>query len=372
MSDKVLSHFGVTKDSSNWLDWHWQYRNRITDVATLSKIIELSETEKKEIESCIDSYSMAITPYYASLMSETDKLCPIRMQSVPSIKETIVHSGEDKDPLCEEKSSPVPNIVHRYPDRVLFLVSHQCPMYCRHCIRKVRVGDEGFFLKEDEINTAVEYIAKTEQVRDVLVSGGDPLAMSDEYLETILEKIYRIPHVEIIRIGTRIPAVMPMRITDSLLTMLRKYHPLWINTQFNHPKELSDDAVRACAAIADAGIPIGNQSVLLRGINDNVPTMKELLLKLVKARVRPYYLYQCDLNEGNGHFRTKVETGVKIIEELTGKITGFAVPKFVIDAPGGGGKIPVNPNYIESYEDGKVVMRNYEGKTYTYTEYMTD
>jgi len=372
LNNKVFEYFDVTKSDLRWNDWRWQYRNRISDVDTLSKIVDLSELEKAEINRCLSAYSMAITPYYASLMSKDDTLCPIRMQAIPSIKETIVHIGEMTDPLAEEASSPVANIVHRYPDRVLFLVSHQCAVYCRHCIRKIRVGDEGFYLSEKEKNAAIEYIAKTPQIRDVLISGGDPLAMGDDYLEDILSRLSKIEHIEIIRIGTRVPVVMPMRITESLLTMLRKYHPLWLNTQFNHPKELTKEAVDACNMLSDAGIPLGNQSVLLRGINDDIDTMKELLLGLVKARVRPYYLYQCDLNEGIGHFRTKVDVGIKIIEQLTGTITGFAIPKYVIDTPGGGGKIPINPNFVVSHEDQSITMKNYEGKTFIYTEYITE
>ncbi|MCL1830508.1 MAG: KamA family radical SAM protein [Oscillospiraceae bacterium] len=372
MNDRVFKHFGVYPNDPLWDDWHWQYRHRITDVDTLAEITTLSEQEKQEIEICLGNYSMAITPYYASLMSVDDSSCPIRMQSVPSIKEQIVHEGEMVDPLAEEASSPVPNIVHRYPDRVLFLVSHQCAVYCRHCIRKVRVGDEGFLLSEQEINRGVEYIAATPAIRDVLISGGDPLALGDDYLESILQKLFAIDHVEIIRIGTRIPVVMPMRITESLLDMLKKYHPLWINTQFNHPNELSHQAVAACNAIVDAGIPLSNQSVLLRNINDDYETMKSLLLGLVKARVRPYYLYQCDLNEGIGHFRTKVDVGIKLIESLTGNITGFAIPKFVIDAPGGGGKIPINPDFIASRTECEMVMRNYQGNLYRYIEYLTE
>ena len=372
MNNRVFEYFNIEKDDVRWNDWRWQYRNRIVDVETLAKIISLTDQEKEDINRCSDMYSMAITPYYASLMSATDASCPLRRQAVPSIKETIIHSGEMSDPLCEASSSPVANIVHRYPDRVLFLVSHQCAMYCRHCIRKIRVGDEGFILSEQEKQAAIEYIEKNKQIRDVLISGGDPLAMGDEYIEDIVSRIRKIEHVEIIRIGTRIPVVMPMRITESLLSMLKKYHPLWINTQFNHYDELTEESIKACGDIVDAGIPLGNQSVLLRGINDDVETMKKLLLGLVKARIRPYYLYQCDLNEGIGHFRTKVNVGIKLLEQLTGNITGFAVPKYVIDTPGGGGKIPVNPDFVISSSNGVIVMKNYEGKVYTYQEFITE
>ena len=311
---------------------------------------------------------MAITPYYASLMDPDDPMCPVRMQAVPTIDETRVLPYEMADPLSEERDSPVPNIVHRYPDRVLFLVTHQCAMYCRHCTRRRTVGEEDLFITEAEIEKAVGYIAKTPAVRDVLISGGDPLTMSDSALERIIMKLRAIDHVEVIRIGTRVPVVLPMRITPELLSMLKKYQPIWINTHFNHPKELTKESLKACADIVDAGIPLGNQSVLLRNINDNTETMKELLLKLVKARVRPYYLYQCDLSQGIGHFRTKVETGTQIIHDLTGTISGYAVPKFVIDAPNGGGKVPINSEYVISKDDKEVVMRNYKGDTYIYPQ----
>ena len=272
------------------------------------------------------------------------------------------------DPLDEERDSPVKNIVHRYPDRVLFLVTHMCSMYCRHCTRRRSVGEEDFVISDAEVDAAIDYITKNSSIRDVLLSGGDPLTMSDARLEKIIAKLRNIEHVEIIRIGTRVPVVMPMRITPELLAMLKKYHPIWINTHFNHPKELTPDAIKACADIVDAGIPLGNQSVLLKNINDNTETMKELLLKLVKARIRPYYLYQCDMSQGLSHFRTRVETGIEIIQNLTGTISGYAVPKFVIDAPHGGGKVPMNPEYIISMDDNEVIMRNYAGQIYKYPQ----
>jgi lysine 2,3-aminomutase len=258
--------------------------------------------------------------------------------------------------------------VHRYPDRVLFLITHQCAMYCRHCTRRRTVGEEDRVISDHAVEQAASYIEGNPKIRDVLLSGGDPLTMSDEKLERIIARLRKIPHVEVIRIGTRVPVVMPMRITDGLTEMLRKYQPVWINTHFNHPKELTAEALAACARIIDAGIPLGNQSVLLRGINDSAETMKELLLRLVKARVRPYYLYQCDLSRGISHFRTRVEKGIEIIHDLQGNISGYAIPKFVIDAPGGGGKVPVNPEYVISMDDEKVVMRNYMGDIYTYPQ----
>lgn len=351
-----------------WYDWKWQFRNRITTIEGLEKIIHLSEKEKEDINKCLEHFRMAITPYYASLMDPGDPMCPIRMQAVPTISETQIGLYELADPLDEERDSPVKNIVHRYPDRVLFLVTHMCSMYCRHCTRRRTVGEEDYVINDAEVDAAVDYIAKNSNIRDVLLSGGDPLTMSDARLEKIIAKLRNIEHVEIIRIGTRVPVVMPMRITPDLLNMLKKYHPIWINTHFNHPKELTPEAVKACSDIIDAGIPLGNQSVLLRNINDNTEIMKELLLKLVKVRIRPYYLYQCDMSQGLSHFRTKVETGVEIIQNLTGNISGYAVPKFVIDAPHGGGKVPINPEYVITMDDNEVVMRNYEGEIYKYPQ----
>ncbi|MCL2879161.1 MAG: lysine 2,3-aminomutase [Treponema sp.] len=373
MNEKVFSWFGVTPDSPEWLDWKWQYKHRITCIDELSHIITLSEKEQREIAGLLEvqnrkSFRMSITPYYASLMDPEDPGCPIRMQAIPSVYESSVQPWEMNDPLNEDNDSPVPNIVHRYPDRVLFLVTRQCAMYCRHCVRKRHVGEEDFIISEAEKEKAIDYIARTPQIRDVLVSGGDPLSMSDSKLEDIIARLRAIDHVEVIRIGTRMPVVLPMRITPALLAMLKKYHPLWMNVHFNHPRELTPESRKACADIADAGIPLGNQSVLLRGINDNTATMKELLLKLVQARVRPYYIYQCDLCEGSEHFRTPVETGINIIRELTGNISGFAIPRFVIDAPKGGGKVPINPDFVVSLDSEKITMRNFEGKLYEYPQ----
>ena len=351
-----------------WYDWKWQLKNRITDAQSLEKTIPLDDSEKEDISRCLKVFRMAITPYYASLIDPYDKNCPIRMQAVPSANETNVLPCEMDDPLGEEAESPAPNIVHRYPDRVLFLVTRTCAMYCRHCTRRRVVGEEDTFITKAQMEAAVSYIESDPRIRDVLVSGGDPLTMGDAALEKIMSRLRKIKHVQIIRIGTRAPAVLPMRITPGLLAMLKKYQPVWISTHFNHPKELTPDALRACADIADAGIPLGNQSVLLRGVNDDAETMKELLLKLVAARVRPYYLYQCDLSRGIGHFRTRVEKGVEIIRALTGSISGYAVPKFVIDAPGGGGKIPINPEYVISMDESEVVMRNYKGDAYAYPQ----
>ena len=351
-----------------WEDWKWQFKNRIMTVEALNRVLPLSEQEKSDIGQCLTCFRMAITPYYASLIHPEDLNDPVRQQCVPSIKETWPCENDMADPLGEERDSPVPHIVHRYPDRVLLLVTLQCSMYCRHCTRRRVVGESDGIINEKELQAALHYIREHAEIRDVLISGGDPLVMSTEKLEHIIASLREIEHVDIIRIGTRVPVVMPMRITPELTGMLRKYAPIWINTHFNHPNEITPEAERACAAIVDAGIPLGNQSVLLRGINDNAETMKTLLLRLVHMRVRPYYLYQCDLSRGIGHFRTSVDTGVNIMHQLTGYISGYAVPKYVIDAPSGGGKIPINYEYVLSKDDKEVVMENYRGETYRYPQ----
>ncbi|MFO7154716.1 MAG: lysine 2,3-aminomutase [Caldicoprobacter oshimai] len=353
-------------EPDQWYDWRWQVKNRITTVEQLAKVIPLSDEEQKEIEMCLNKYRMAITPYYTTLMDPENPRCPIRAQAVPSANELMFRPDELADPLGEDADSPVPNIVHRYPDRVLFILTHKCSMYCRHCTRRRFVGEEDFSIDNEAVSRAIEYIKDNRNIRDVLLSGGDPFILPDEFLERIISMLRDIPHVEIIRIGTRTPVVLPMRITSELLNMLKKYHPIWINTHFNHPIELTHQSIVACERIVDAGIPLGNQTVLLKGINDDVETMRELLLKLVKARVRPYYLYQCDVALGIGHFRTPVETGINIIKNLRGYISGYAVPTYVIDAPGGGGKIPINPEYVISMDDEKVVLKNYLDKVYTY------
>lgn len=351
-----------------WYDWKWQVANRITNEEELAKVLTLTEEERADIHLCLTKFRMAITPYYASLIRSEDKNDPVRRQCVPSIEETEFCENDLADPLNELGDSPVPHIVHRYPDRVLFIVTYKCSMYCRHCTRRRAVGEEDQLICENELKVALDYIREHEEIRDVLISGGDPLVMSTERLERIISGIRAIPHVDIVRIGTRVPVVLPMRITEELLGMLKKYQPIWINTHFNHPNEITKDSERACQMIVEAGIPLGNQSVLLKGINDHTETMKELLLKLVHMRVRPYYLYQCDLSQGISHFRTKVETGVEIMHNLQGNISGYAVPKYVIDAPNGGGKIPINYEYVISRNDKEVVMENYLGDQYSYPQ----
>ncbi|NMB01699.1 MAG: lysine 2,3-aminomutase [Firmicutes bacterium] len=353
---------------AEWGDWHWQVRNRIQSVEELERFIPLTDDEKKDVGRVLEVFRMGITPYYASLMDPKDPNCPIRRQAVPTISETLAGRADMQDPLNEEADSPVPGLTHRYPDRVLFLITDQCSMYCRHCTRRRFAGQKDAGLSWDYIERGIEYIRHTPAVRDVLLSGGDALLMADHKLEEIIRRLREILHVDIIRLGTRTPVVMPQRITDDLVKMLKKYHPIWLNTHFNHPKEITPDSIAACEKLVDAGIPVGNQSVLLRGINDNPEIMKKLVLDLVKIRVRPYYIYQCDLSMGIEHFRTKVSKGLEIMEALRGHISGYAVPTYVIDVPGGGGKTPVMPQYLISMSPTKVVLRNYEGVIATYAE----
>ncbi len=364
--NKVDKYKDVTKEQ--WDDWHWQLKNRITSVEELKELIDLTEAEEEGIKQCLKSLRMAITPYYGLLMNPKDPNCPIRKQAVPVGREIDMGKSDLDDPLSEDKDSPVPGITHRYPDRVLFLVTDQCSMYCRHCTRRRLAGATDKAMPSNQVDQALEYVRRTKEIRDVLISGGDGLLISDDRLEYIIKSLREIPHVEIIRIGTRVPVVMPQRITDELCTMLKKYHPIWINTHFNHPKELTPESKKALSKLADAGIPLGNQSVLLKGINDCPNIMKDLVHKLVLNRVRPYYIYQCDLSKGIEHFRTPVSKGIEIIESLRGHTSGYAVPTFVVDAPGGGGKIPVMPQYLISQSPSKVVLRNFEGVIAAYSQ----
>lgn len=351
-----------------WNDWHWQVRNRITTVEQLKQVINITKEEEEGIKNCLKTLRMAITPYYATLMDPDNPKCPIRRQAVPTEKELVVDRWDMLDPLHEDADSPVPGLTHRYPDRVLLLITDQCSMYCRHCTRRRFAGQLDKPRSKKEIDAALEYIRETPQVRDVLLSGGDALLMEDSVLEYILKELRKILHVEIIRIGSRTPVVLPQRITPELVKMLEKYHPIWLNTHFNHPKEITSESAKACETLANAGIPLGNQSVLLRGINDSPYIMMELVHQLVNIRVRPYYIYQCDLSQGIGHFRTSIRKGIAIMESLIGHTSGFCVPTFVVDAPGGGGKIRVMPQYVVSQSDRTVVLRNYEGVITTYHE----
>lgn len=351
-----------------WDDWKWQMRNRIETVEDLKKFLSLTPEEALGIKKCLNTLKMAVTPYYLSLIDTKNPNDPIRKQAIPTDYELNLSDCDCDDPLHEETDSPVPGLTHRYPDRVLLLVTDMCSMYCRHCTRRRFAGQNDESLPMTQIEKAIEYIEKTPVIRDVLISGGDPLLLSDENLEQIIKRLRAINHVEIIRIGSRVPVVMPQRITPQLVDMLKKYHPIWLNTHFNHPNEITEESKKACELLANAGIPLGNQTVLLRGINDCMYVMKQLMHELVKIRVRPYYIYQCDLSNGIKHFRTKVAKGIEIIEGLRGHTSGFAVPTFVIDAPGGGGKIPIMPNYVISNAENKIILRNFEGVITTYTE----
>ncbi len=356
---------------SKWKNWKWQLRHAVKSLDKFEELlgVQFSNSEREELKKTFNKFPLAITPYYLSLIDKKNfRNDPVFKQSFGGIEELITLKSEHEDPLSEERDSPVEGITHRYPDRVLFHVSNICSMYCRHCTRKRKVGDIDFVPSKEQLKKGIDYIANTPQVRDVLLSGGDPFMLPDDKIDWLLSEIGAIPHVEIIRIGTRMPVVLPYRITDNLVSILKKYQPLWINTHFNHPNEITASAKEALAKLADGGFPLGNQSVLLADVNDCPRIMKSLLHKLVQNRVRPYYLYQCDLSEGLSHFRTPVGKGIEIMESLVGHTSGFARPTYVIDAPGGGGKIPVMPNYIISWSTNKVVLRNYEGVITTYKE----
>lgn len=362
----ILLYKDVTDEQ--WNDWKWQLRNTVKNVETLEKIIDLNDQEKEQLTNCLNRFKMAITPYYAALMDKENRDCPVRKMAVPQLDELYDDPSDLVDPLHEDADSPVPGLTHRYPDRALLLVTHECSMYCRHCTRRRVVGDQDNMMPDDILEKAFEYIENTPQIRDVLISGGDPLVLSDNRLEKLLKRLSSIEHVEIVRIGSRMPVVLPMRITDDFVKMVKKYHPVYLNTHYNHPKEITAEAREACAKLSDNGVNIGNQSVLLRGINDCSNVMLHLVQKLLMIRVKPYYIYQCDLSVGISHFRTPVSKGIEIIENLRGHTTGMAVPTFVVDAPGGGGKIPVMPDYLISQTDKRIILRNYEGVITTYTQ----
>ena len=368
---EVFEKIDNTATDTEWRNWKWQLRHQVRDIETFEDLlgVQFEAEERRQLEATAARFPIAITPYYLSLIDIDEMQSdPVFKQSFPMVDELETCTSEMADPLSEDKDSPAPGITHRYPDRVLFLVSNVCSMYCRHCTRKRRVGDVDFIPDRERIQAGIDYIRNTPQVRDVLLSGGDPLMLSDEYLDWILTELRTIEHLEVVRIGTRMPVVLPYRITDNLVNVLKKHHPLWLNTHFNHPREITRSSSAAIAKLADAGIPLGNQSVLLAGVNDCPRIIKSLMHKLVINRVRPYYLYQCDLSEGLAHFRTPIGKGIEIMESLIGHTSGFARPTYVVDAPGGGGKIPVLPNYIVSWSTNKVVLRNFEGVITTYKE----
>jgi len=365
--NRVISFF---KDATplDWEDWRWQLRNRITTKEVLEKLVNLTPNEEKGIAGSGTKLTMSIPPYFASLIDPENPNCPIRKQCIPQQYELETAPEEMTDPCGEDKNSPVRGLVHRYPDRVLFLVNEMCAMYCRYCTRSRMVGDGHRTLSMQTYNNAFEYIRAHKEIRDVLISGGDPLTLSDRVLEHIIKTLKSIPHVEFVRIGTRIPVTLPQRITFELVNMLKKYSPIWMSIHFNHPREVTKRVKFACDLIADSGIPMGSQTVLLKGINDNTAVMKKLMHELLKIRVRPYYIYQCDPILGSKHFRTPVSAGIDIMEKLRGHTTGYAVPTYVIDGPGGGGKIPIAPQYIVKHEGNMYTLRNYAGEQYTYVD----
>ncbi len=371
--EEVLSDFqkkffpGSTK--ADWDSWLWQIKNSITDAGTLSKMFDLTEDELAAMKEI--SLPFRITPYYASLLYGRDPEYPLRKTMIPRTSELIRSFGEAADPLSEESMSPVPNLVHRYPDRVLFLATEFCSSYCRYCTRHRVVGNKNELHRFNSKcwDESIDYIARHTEVRDVLISGGDPLTMPDAKIDYLLSRIRAIPHVEIIRLGTKVPAVLPQRITPKLLRILKKYHPLMISIHFTHPDELTPESSAACSRLADAGIPLGSQTVLLKGVNNDAKVMTELFLKLLMARVRPYYLYQCDPVIGSAHFRTSVDEGLDMIRQIRGFTSGYAVPHYVIDAPGGGGKIPLIPKYFQGEDDDYVYLKNFEGKDYKYPKH---
>lgn len=354
----------------DWEDWRWQMKNRITKLDQIAQVVKLTPEEEEGIKSAKGRMAMAITPYWAALIDAEDPNCPIRRQAIPTVNEFQVGPHEMVDPCGEDNDSPAPHLVHRYPDRVLLLATEACAMYCRHCTRRRLVGNEARAdaSSENKWDAALDYIRSNKKIRDVLISGGDPLILEEDALEDLLKKLRSIPSVEFLRLGTRVPVTLPQRVTDSLITMLKKYAPIWISIHFNHPKEITKRSKIACDMLSDAGFPLGSQTVLLQGVNDRPYIMRKLMQELLRIRVRPYYIYQCDPVRGTGHFRTPVSVGINIIEKLRGHTSGYAVPTYVIDGPGGGGKIPVGPNYVLSQAKGKYVLRNYRSKIYTYLE----
>ncbi|MCM2276696.1 MAG: KamA family radical SAM protein [Oligoflexia bacterium] len=361
---------GIWKDveEKDWNNWVWQQQKRIKSMDTLEKVINVDADERAAFAASHEQFNMGITPYYASLMDKDDPNCPIRLQSVPKGGELKVLSDELEDPLAEERDMPVPGITHRYPDRVLFYTTHNCPVYCRHCTRKRKVSDPSSSAANKQLEDGLAYIEAHQEIRDVVISGGDPLSNSDERLEYILSRLRALEHIQVFRLGTRNLVTLPQRITDSFAQMLAKYHPVFVHTHFNHPKECTQEAFDACARLANAGCIINNQMVLLKGVNNDPKIVMELNHKLLMMRVRPYYIFQCDMSQGISHFRTPVEDGLKIIQALRGWTSGMAVPHYVIDAPGGGGKIPILPNYVLGHEGKKWKLRNYKGLEFEYNE----
>ncbi len=357
-----------TVPESDWNDWKWQLKHRITSLEELEQKIVLTPSERAGVRLSGTKLSLGITPHFFSLIDQKDPHCPIRRQVIPTIDESHTDPSELLDPVGEDGASPVPGLVHRYPDRVLLLVTDRCASYCRYCTRSRLVSGASGYDFHPHLDEAIEYLRQHIEVRDVLLSGGDPLLLSDEKLEHLLGRLRAIPHLEFLRIGSRIPIFLPQRITPQLCAVLKRHHPLWMSVHTNHPRELTTEVRAALGRLSDSGIPLGNQSVLLEGVNDNVDTMKELVHKLLLSRVRPYYLYQCDLIRGSKHLRSPVAKGLEIIEALRGHTSGYGVPQFVIDAPGGGGKVPINPDYVIYKDSERIVFRNFQGRVFEYPE----
>lgn len=362
----IKNAFFTHVPKENWDDWKWQFRNRITTVDELTKFIPLSAKEKLRLSLVTEKYPLAVTPYYLSLINPNDPHDPVKKQAIPSFQEIALADVGFDDPLEEKRDSAVPGLVHRYPDRVLMVLTDICAMLCRHCTRKREWCHGGWVRSDAEIEAMLDYIRKSQAVRDVIISGGDPLTLSTRRLEEVLAALRGIKHVEIIRIGTRFPVVLPQRIDDELCAMLSKYGPIWLNTHFNHYQEITPEAAAACDRLVRAGVPVSNQSVLLRGINDTVKTQMKLCHELLRIKVRPYYLFQCDEVQGTEHLRTPVQVGVKIIEKMRGYTSGLAIPTFVVDPPGGMGKIPLQPNYLLSQTEEELILRNYQGRVFSF------
>ncbi|MBS1962330.1 MAG: KamA family radical SAM protein [Bdellovibrionales bacterium] len=355
-------------EDKDWNNWIWQQQKRVKSFEQLEKVLPPTQEEREAFAKSNEMFNMGITPYYAGLMDPNDPNCPIRLQSVPKMGELTIREMDLEDPLGEEKDMPVPGVTHRYPDRVLFYTTHNCPVFCRHCTRKRKVSDPSSSAQNKQLEEGLAYIEAHKEIRDVVISGGDPLSNSDDRLEYILSRLRAMDHIEVFRLGTRNLVTLPQRITESFAQMLTKYHPVFVHTHFNHPKECTREAFDACARLANAGCVINNQMVLLKGVNDDPKIVKELNHKLLMMRVRPYYIFQCDMSQGISHFRTPVEKGLEIIENLRGWTSGMAVPHYVIDAPGGGGKIPLLPQYLEKREGKKWFLRNFKNQKYVYEE----
>ncbi|HLO88678.1 MAG TPA: KamA family radical SAM protein [Nostocaceae cyanobacterium] len=365
--EDICKIIGEIYDPEKWNDWQWQMRHRLTKLEQFQKLLQLTPSETQGLTIAPDKFAVSVTPYFAALLDPEDANCPLRIQVIPRQEELSVSPGDMIDPCGEDHKSPVPGLVHRYPDRVLLLALDSCAAYCRYCTRSRLVSQGEMYPIKRRLEAIIAYLEEHTEVRDVLISGGDPLLMSNEFLDNLLGRLRTISHIEFVRIGSRVPCFLPQRITPELVTVLRK-HRVWLSVHFCHVRELTPEVAQACDLLADGGIPLGSQTVLLKGVNDSEQALKNLFHGLLKLRVRPYYLYQCDPVVGTGHLRTSIQTGLDLISKLRGHTTGYAVPTYVIDAPGGGGKIPIQPETLISYENGEAIARNWEGKSFTYID----